>query len=44
MAFDSLDEFEGAIRHQLAEGVVGDDGDTGSDWMCDYHLEIVKVG
>lgn len=39
----SLEEFEQQFRNQLDNGVVTDDGGAGSDWMCDYRLDIVKV-
>ena len=43
MGCDSLEEFEQAIRHQLDDGIVTDDGCAGVDWMSDYELEVVKV-
>lgn len=43
MACDSIKEFEQAIRHQLDNGIVTDDGGAGLDWMCDYQLEVVKT-
>lgn len=43
MLCDSLEEFEQEFRSQLDNGVVTDDGGAGSDWMCEYQLEIVKV-
>ena len=43
MECDSIDEFEEQILNQLDNGVVTSDGGTGSDWMAEYGLEIVKV-
>lgn len=43
MACDSLAEFERAVRNQLDNGVVGDDGEAGVDWMAEYKLEVVKA-
>ena len=43
MGCDTLDEFEKAIRYQLDNGVVGDDGSAGEDWIYAYELEVVKV-
>ena len=43
MGCDSLEEFERDIRHQLDNGVVADDGDTGVDWLADYELEVVQA-
>lgn len=43
MGCDSLEEFEQDIRHQLDNGVVTDDGDTGADWLADYELEVVQA-
>jgi hypothetical protein len=39
----SVEEFEQQFRNQLDNGVVTDDGGAGSDWMCDYKLDVVKV-
>lgn len=43
MLCDSPEEFEQALRNQIDNGVVTDDGGAGSDWMSEYQLEIVKV-
>ena len=39
----SLEEFEDQIRNQLDNGVANSDGDTGTDWMAEYDLEVVKI-
>jgi len=43
MGCDSVAEFETAIRQQLDNGVVTDDGGAGEDWMCGYELAVIKV-
>lgn len=43
MGCASLSEFEQAMRHQLDNGIVTDDGGAGVDWMCVYQLEVVKA-
>ncbi|MFL9935317.1 hypothetical protein P0D88_40925 [Paraburkholderia sp. RL18-103-BIB-C] len=43
MECTSLEEFEEQIRDQLDNGVVTSDGGTGSEWMAEYELEIIKV-
>jgi hypothetical protein len=39
----SVEEFEEQIRDQLDNGVVTSDGGTGSEWMAEYELEVIKV-
>lgn len=43
MQCDSLSEFKEKFQDQIDNGVVGDDGEVGTDWMCDYEIEIVQV-
>lgn len=43
MEVDTLEEFEKAMRHQLDNGVIDDEGGAGVDWMAEYQLEIVKL-
>lgn len=43
MDFSSVEEFEEQIRDQLVNGVVTSDGGTGSEWMAEYELEVIKV-
>ena len=43
MGCDSVAEFERGIRHQLDNGIIDDEGGSGTDWMAEYALEIVKI-
>jgi len=43
MDCSSVEEFEEQIRDQLDNGVVTSDGGTGSEWMAEYELEVIKV-
>ncbi len=40
---DGADEIEQQFRMQLDDGVVGNDGEAGSDWMPDYELVLQIV-
>ena len=43
MDCNSAEEFEDQIRGQLDNGVVTSAGGTGSEWMAEYELEVIKV-
>jgi hypothetical protein len=43
MDCSSVEEFEEQIRDQLDNGVVTSDGGTGSEWLAEYELEVIKV-
>lgn len=40
---DSIAQFKEAIRHQIDEGVVTDDGGVGEDWMVEYDLDVTVI-
>lgn len=41
MGADSADELKQMLIEQLDEGVVGDDGDAGADWLSSYTVDVV---
>ena len=41
-ATDAAD-LEQMLRHQLDEGVSGNAGENGEDWMVEYDLEVIIV-
>ncbi|MBB4513937.1 hypothetical protein [Paraburkholderia fungorum] len=43
MHCSSVEEFEEQIRDQLDNGVVTSDGGTGSEWLTEYELEVIRV-
>jgi hypothetical protein len=43
MDCSSAEEFEEQIGDQLDNGVVTSDGGTGSEWVAEYELEVIKV-
>jgi len=43
MDCNSVEEFEEQIRDQLDNGVVTSDGGTGSEWLAEYELEVIRV-
>ena len=40
MRCDTPEEFATQLRHQLDNGIVSNDGEAGTDWMCRYELDI----
>lgn len=43
MFCDNVSEFEEQIRNQIDNGVTGEEGESGVDWMIEYQLEVIKV-
>ena len=43
MSFDTVEEFEASVRHQLDNGIISSEGEAGVDWMIEYDLEVVLV-
>ncbi len=40
---DSVAEFEAVFLRQLNDGVIGDEGEVGEDWLPGFTVEIVLV-
>ncbi|WP_198173438.1 hypothetical protein [Cupriavidus sp. USMAA2-4] len=40
MGADSADELKLMLIEQIDEGVVGDDGEAGADWLSGYTVDV----
>lgn len=40
---DTVEEFKKGFVHQLNEGVIGDDGAIGEDWLPAFDVEVILV-
>ncbi len=43
MGAESVVELQEMLIEQLDDGVTGDDGEAGQDWMSTYTIEVVQV-
>lgn len=43
MGCDSVEDFEKAIKHQIDNGIIDDEGGNGEDWMTEYELVITVI-
>lgn len=43
MEFDSVEEFKARMLAQIQDGVVGDDGEAGVDWLVEVDLDVAVV-
>lgn len=43
MEFDSVEEFKARMLAQIQDGVVGDDGEAGVDWLVEADLDVAVV-
>ena len=40
---DTVEEFKKSFVYQLNEGVIGDDGAVGEDWLPGFDVEVVLI-
>ena len=43
MEFDSVSDFGPRMQAQIMDGVVGDAGEAGADWLVNFDLDVVVV-